>query len=64
MTDDYLRGLADAAKICRAIAREQAPWRTIQCRTTNINRRERARAAIRCAMRIDKAKEALADADL
>ena len=57
---DYERGLRDASLICRDIARQNVPftmWRWdngIPSRSTRIARKERARAAIRCARHIEK----------
>jgi len=61
---DYERGLADAAKICRSVAQSNAPWRGTRFEYpghlgsfTILNRKERARGAIRCARAIERALE-------
>jgi hypothetical protein len=56
---EYERGLRDAARVCRTVARAEAPWRKQQyddgrlTRSTNVSKRERARGAIRCAIEIE-----------
>ncbi len=62
---EYERGLRDAAQICREQARACLPfrsfsfswWRKKPQKHINLNMRERARMAIRCAQAIENKRD-------